>query len=129
VSENVRSQPPPRLTSRSRLRLKSQLTMPEEIRRALQVAEGDEVEFTVHENGTVTVRGYVSVPADQIRDVMGRGRTGDVQLRSSAQGRPVARYLANLAQLGATRLKRNTTAIQRVRRPSATLCTPGTKPG
>lgn len=31
----------------------------------LHVGEGDEVEFTVEANGSVTVRGYVSVPTDQ----------------------------------------------------------------
>lgn len=49
---------------RSRLRSKSQLTLPEEIRRALCVNEGDEIEFKVGEDGTIAVRGYVSVPAD-----------------------------------------------------------------
>ncbi len=39
--------------------------MPEEIRHFLHVREGDEVEFTVEANGSVTVRGYVSVPTDQ----------------------------------------------------------------
>ena len=27
--------------------------------------EGDEIEFAVQENGTITLRGYVSVPSDQ----------------------------------------------------------------
>ena len=49
---------------RARLRPKSQLTLPEEVRRALRVNEGDEVEFRVGENGTITVRGYVSIPSD-----------------------------------------------------------------
>jgi len=55
----------PRISARARLRPKAQLTLPEEIRRALDVSEGDEIEFAVHENGMITVRGYVSVPADQ----------------------------------------------------------------
>ena len=55
----------PWTSARARLRPKSQLTLPEEIRRALQVSEGDEIEFSVQENGTITVRGYVSVPSDQ----------------------------------------------------------------
>ena len=38
---------------------------PEEIRRALHIGEGDEVEFAVHDDGTVTIRGYVSIPTDQ----------------------------------------------------------------
>jgi AbrB family looped-hinge helix DNA binding protein len=50
--------------ARARLRPKSQLTLPEEIRRALQVSEGDEIEFRVDGDGTISVRGYVSVPAD-----------------------------------------------------------------
>ena len=37
----------------------------DQIRRALQISEGDEVEFAVHDDGTITVRGYVSIPADQ----------------------------------------------------------------
>jgi antitoxin PrlF len=55
----------PRTNARARLRPKSQLTLPDEIRRALHVSEGDEIEFAVHENGIITVRGYVSVPSDQ----------------------------------------------------------------
>jgi len=55
----------PRLVSaRARLRPKSQLTLPEEVRQALRVNEGDEIEFRVEENGTVIVRGYTSVPTD-----------------------------------------------------------------
>jgi len=37
----------------------------DQIRRALQISEGDEVEFAVHDDGTITVRGYVSIPTDQ----------------------------------------------------------------
>jgi antitoxin PrlF len=59
------NQPRPRpVSARARLRPKSQLTLPEEVRRALRVNEGDEVEFTVREDGTITVRGYISVPTD-----------------------------------------------------------------
>jgi AbrB family looped-hinge helix DNA binding protein len=55
----------PRLTARVKIRPKAQLTLPEEIRRALHISEGDEVEFSVHDDGTITVRGYVSIPTDQ----------------------------------------------------------------
>ena len=37
----------------------------DQIRRALQISEGDEGEFAVHDDGTITVRGYVSIPTDQ----------------------------------------------------------------
>jgi antitoxin PrlF len=53
-----------RLT-RAMLRAKGQLTLPLEIRAALHVGEGDEVEFTVTEAGEVLLRGMTSVPADQ----------------------------------------------------------------
>lgn len=53
-------------SARARLRPKSQLTLPEEIRRALHVGEGDEIEFSVREDGTITVRGYASIPTDQM---------------------------------------------------------------
>ena len=55
----------PQITARARLRPKAQLTLPDPIRQALHVSEGDEVEFAVHEDGVVTVRGFVSVPSEQ----------------------------------------------------------------
>ena len=55
----------PGTCARARLRPKAQLTLPDEIRRALRVSEGDEIEFAVHEDGIITVQGYVSVPSDQ----------------------------------------------------------------
>jgi AbrB family looped-hinge helix DNA binding protein len=55
----------PRTNARAKLRSKAQLTLPDPIRQALRVSEGDEVEFAVHEDGVITVRGYVSVPSDQ----------------------------------------------------------------
>jgi bifunctional DNA-binding transcriptional regulator/antitoxin component of YhaV-PrlF toxin-antitoxin module len=39
--------------------------LPDEIKRALRVSEGDELEFAVNEDGSITVRGFVSVPSDQ----------------------------------------------------------------
>ena len=56
--------PPSPVSVRARLRQKSQLTLPEEVRRALRVDEGDEVEFRIEGNGMITVRGYTSVPTD-----------------------------------------------------------------
>lgn len=58
-------EPEPRMRTRVKVRPKAQLTLPEEIRRALHIGEGDEVEFAVHIDGTVTIRGYVSIPTDQ----------------------------------------------------------------
>jgi len=55
----------PRVRARVKVRPKAQLTLPEEIRRALHIHEGDEVEFAVHHDGTITVRGFVSIPTDQ----------------------------------------------------------------
>lgn len=51
--------------STARVREKGQLTLPAEVRAALRVTAGDEVEFTRHEDGTVTVRGLKTIPADQ----------------------------------------------------------------
>jgi len=68
VSGNTAGKPtgPRPVRARARLRPKSQLTLPEEIKRALRVNEGDEVEFSTEENGTITVRGYTSVPTDHV---------------------------------------------------------------
>ncbi len=60
-----KADPEPLAGARAKVRPKAQLTLPEEIRRALHIGEGDEVEFTVQEDGTITVRGYVSIPTDQ----------------------------------------------------------------
>lgn len=49
----------------ARVRGRGQLTLPAEVRAALRVGEGDEVEFTRHDDGTVTVRGLKTIPADQ----------------------------------------------------------------
>ena len=54
---DAKHEPPPLLSARARIRPKAQLTLPEEIRRAMHVGEGDEIEFTVHEDGTITARG------------------------------------------------------------------------
>jgi antitoxin PrlF len=51
----------PRVT----LRPKGQLTLPAEIREALHVAEGDEIEFDVAEDGVVVMHGLKTILADQ----------------------------------------------------------------
>jgi AbrB family looped-hinge helix DNA binding protein len=61
----AKHEPPLRFSVRAKVRPKAQLTLPEEIRREMRVGEGDEIEFAVHADGTITVRGYVSVPSDQ----------------------------------------------------------------
>jgi AbrB family looped-hinge helix DNA binding protein len=60
-----KAEPEPHVTARVKVRPKAQLTLPEEIRSALHIGEGDEVEFAVQQDGTVTVRGYISIPTDQ----------------------------------------------------------------
>ena len=49
----------------ARIRGRGQLTLPADVREALRVDEGDEVEFTRQDDGTVTVRGLKTIPADQ----------------------------------------------------------------
>lgn len=61
----AKTEPEPRLAVRAKVRSKAQLTLPEEIRRVLHIGEGDDVEFAVHDDGTITIRGYVSIPTDQ----------------------------------------------------------------
>ena len=61
----AKMEPEPRLRARVKVRPKAQLILPEEIRRVLHIGGGDEVEFAVHADGTVTIRGYVSIPTDQ----------------------------------------------------------------
>lgn len=53
------------VVGRAQLRGKSQLTLPAEVRRALHIEEGDEVTFTVLEDGNVVLRGMTTIPADQ----------------------------------------------------------------
>jgi antitoxin PrlF len=67
----------PRINARAKLRPKAQLTLPDPIRQALHISEGDEVEFTVHDDGRITVRGFVSVPSDQAWYFKSGQRAGD----------------------------------------------------
>jgi antitoxin PrlF len=53
------------ISTRARLRRKGQVTLPAEVRDALHVGEGDELEFTVTESGDVLLRGMTVIPADQ----------------------------------------------------------------
>jgi antitoxin PrlF len=53
------------VSHRATVRKKSQLTLPAEVRAALHVVEGDEVEFTVTETGQVLLRGLAVIPAEQ----------------------------------------------------------------
>lgn len=41
------------------------MTLPAEVREALHVDEGDELEFAVGDDGTVRVRGLATIDADQ----------------------------------------------------------------
>lgn len=51
--------------ARVRLRPKGQLTLPAEVREALHVAEGDEIEFEVAGSGVVVMHGLKTILADQ----------------------------------------------------------------
>lgn len=50
---------------RAVVRKKGQITLPQEIREALHVEEGDSVAFTLTEEGAVVLSGLKSIPADQ----------------------------------------------------------------
>ena len=50
--------------ARTVLRPKGQITLPQEVRDALHIAEGDDVEFVVTDDG-VLLRGLKSIPAEQ----------------------------------------------------------------
>ena len=52
-------------TSRSTLREKNQLTLPQSVRETLHVEPGDEIEFEVVGEDTVLLRGLKLIPADQ----------------------------------------------------------------
>ncbi|WP_017592366.1 AbrB/MazE/SpoVT family DNA-binding domain-containing protein [Nocardiopsis potens] len=50
---------------RTVVRRKNQVTLPREVAEALRIGEGDEVEFTIEDDGSVVLRGLTTVPADQ----------------------------------------------------------------
>ncbi|MGH8829365.1 MAG: AbrB/MazE/SpoVT family DNA-binding domain-containing protein [Jiangellaceae bacterium] len=50
--------------ARAVLRSKGQITLPAEIRQALHIRQGDDVDFVLTERG-VLMRGMTTVPADQ----------------------------------------------------------------
>lgn len=49
----------------STLRERGQVTLPNEVRAALHIEPGDEVEFVVLDSGDVVMRGMKMIPADQ----------------------------------------------------------------
>ena len=51
--------------TRTTLRNKGQVTLPNEVREALHVSEGDELEFEVVDSGVVMIRGLKMIPAEQ----------------------------------------------------------------
>ena len=70
----------PILKRRARVRGdRHQVTLPAEIRAALQVRSGDEIEFSVDEHGTITVRGFTSIPTDQAWFFTPSWQTGERQ--------------------------------------------------
>ncbi|WP_338699930.1 AbrB/MazE/SpoVT family DNA-binding domain-containing protein [Streptomyces sp. Q6] len=50
---------------RTQLRGKGQLTLPGEVRKALHIEAGDDVEFVVAADGSVQLRGLKTIPAEQ----------------------------------------------------------------
>jgi antitoxin PrlF len=53
------------IIDRARMRSKGQVTLSREVRRALHLEEGDEVEFIRTEAGDILVRGLATIPTDQ----------------------------------------------------------------
>lgn len=51
--------------SRATLRSKGQLTLPAEVRDALRIDDGDDVEFDVQPDGSVVLHGLKMIPASQ----------------------------------------------------------------
>lgn len=51
--------------ARAVVRKKGQITLPQEIREALHIDEGDDIAFTLTDEGTVVLTGLKSIPADQ----------------------------------------------------------------
>jgi len=51
--------------TRTTLRQKGQITVPAEVREALHIEDGDEVEFEIMSDGGVLMRGLKMIPADQ----------------------------------------------------------------
>src|SRR4051794_17025053 len=56
---------PAQVSARTTLRNRGQVTLPAEVRAALHVEEGDDLEFTIDDSGHVSVRGLRLVPTDQ----------------------------------------------------------------
>jgi antitoxin PrlF len=81
-----------RIACRSRLRDGGQITLPPEIRAALHVDEGDEVEFAIGEGGEVTLRGFVSVPTDQAWFYTREWQAGEREVHEAMAHGPGAVY-------------------------------------
>jgi AbrB family looped-hinge helix DNA binding protein len=56
----------------TRITGKGQVTVPERVRKALQLSAGDEVEFRVNESGEVVLRKAAGATADKVRSSRAR---------------------------------------------------------
>ena len=69
------------------------------------MSEGDEIEFAVQENGTITLRGYISVPSDQAwsppPDRLTGRRRADRETRKGTMHATTGAMFAYLDALGA----------------------------
>jgi len=65
MAEENGVEPETNATYTARLRQKGQFTIPKEVQRALHVKEGDTIKFNIHDDGVVTMEGFVEIPADQ----------------------------------------------------------------
>lgn len=73
--------------TRVAVRRKGQITLPQEVREALHVGEGDDIAFTFTDEGTVVLTGLKSIPADQAWFWADDWQTGEQEAsRQAARG-------------------------------------------
>lgn len=78
--------------TRTTLRQKGQITLPAEVRSALHVEDGDEIEFEITESGQVLMRGLKMIPADQAWFWTPEWQAGEREASTQAAGGVVTSY-------------------------------------
>ncbi|WP_092928773.1 AbrB/MazE/SpoVT family DNA-binding domain-containing protein [Actinopolyspora alba] len=75
------------------------MTLPESVAKVLGVAEGDDLEFTIDESGTITVRGWTSIPTDQRWFWTSEWQAGEAEADQQIANGEVSRGFTSAAEM------------------------------
>jgi AbrB family looped-hinge helix DNA binding protein len=77
---------------RARLREKGQVTLPKEIRTALDLHEGDDLAIKINEKGEIVIERVLTIPADQVWFWTERWQKMEREAQADIEAGRISRY-------------------------------------